>query len=51
MDCYGIKGCETFIGHNEIESSDSPGVMRGLVDLAASLDSVLKEHLKTATVF
>lgn len=33
------------------ESSDNPGVFRGLVDLVASLDNVLEDHLKTVTVF
>ncbi|XP_064180996.1 zinc finger MYM-type protein 1-like isoform X1 [Anguilla rostrata] len=53
IDC--VKFCGAFElalrGHNETESSDNPGVFRGLVDLVASLDSVLEEHLKTATVF
>ncbi|XP_071371303.1 zinc finger MYM-type protein 1-like [Centroberyx affinis] len=53
IDC--VKFCGAFElalrGHNETESSDNPGVFRGLVDLVASLDSVLDEHLKTATVF
>lgn len=38
-------------GHDETQSSDSPGIFRGLVDLVASLDDVLEDHLKTATVF
>lgn len=37
-------------GHDETESSDNPGIFRGLVDFVASLDSVLEEHIKTATV-
>lgn len=53
IDC--IKFCGAFElalrGHDETESSDNPGVFRGLVDLVASLDTVLEEHLKTATVF
>lgn len=53
IDC--VKFCGAFElalrGHNETESSDNPDVFRGLVDLVASLDSVLEDHLKTATVF
>ena len=54
-----IIDCEKFCGafeialrgHDESESSENPGVFRGLVDLVASLDAVLQEHLQTATVF
>lgn len=53
IDC--IQFCGAFElalrGHDETESSDNPGVFRGLVDLVASLDNVLEDHLKTATVF
>ena len=35
-------------GHDE---RDNPGIFRGLVDVVASLDSALKEHLESATVF
>ena len=38
-------------GHDESENSDNPGIFRGLVDVVASLDSALKEHLESATVF
>ena len=38
-------------GHDEYDESDNPGILRGLVDLMASIDSVLEEHLKNATVF
>ena len=31
--------------------TDNPGIFRGLVDVIASLDSALKEHLESATVF
>nr|XP_054598746.1 zinc finger MYM-type protein 1-like [Nothobranchius furzeri] len=52
IDC--VKFCGAFElalrGHDETESSENPGVFRGLVDLVASLD-VLEDHLKTATVF
>ena len=53
IDC--VKFCGAFEialrGHDESESSENPGVFRGLVDLVASLDAVLQEHLQTATVF
>lgn len=53
IDC--VKFCRAFelalCGHDETESSHNPGVFRGLVDLVTSLDTVLEEHLKTATVF
>ncbi len=38
-------------GHDESETSDNPGIFRGLVDFVASLDGVLKKHLENATVF
>ena len=37
-------------GHDETASSNNPGIFSG-GDLVASLDGVLEEHLKTATVF
>ena len=37
-------------GPNEKADSDNPGVFLGLVDFAATLDSVLTKHLETATV-
>ncbi|XP_034038832.1 zinc finger MYM-type protein 1-like [Thalassophryne amazonica] len=53
IDC--LKFCGAFEldlrGHDESESSDDPGIFRGLADLVASLDGVLKEHLENATVF
>ena len=53
VDC--VKFCGAFQlalrGHDETDSSDNPGIFRGLVDFVASQDSVLVEHLKTATVF
>ncbi|KAK0136742.1 hypothetical protein N1851_027095 [Merluccius polli] len=53
IDC--IKFCGSFElalrGHDESASSDNPGVFLGLVDLVASLDSAMKEHLEKATVF
>ncbi|KAK0131414.1 Zinc finger MYM-type protein 1 [Merluccius polli] len=53
VDC--VKFCGAFEvalrGHDESESSDNPGIFRGLVDFVASLDHALKEHLENATVF
>ena len=53
IDC--IRFCGAFElalrGHDETESSNNPGVFRGLVDLVASLDNVMHEHLQNATVF
>lgn len=53
IDC--VKFCGAFEldlhGHDESESSQNPGVFRGLVDFVASLDVVLQEHTQTATVF
>ncbi|KAM4628575.1 zinc finger MYM-type protein 1-like [Polymixia lowei] len=53
IDC--VKFCGAFElalrGHDESESSENPGIFRGLVDFVASLDGVLEEHLRTATAF
>ena len=53
IDC--VKFCGAFElalrGHDESENSDNPGIFRVLVDVVASLDSALKEHLESATVF
>ncbi|KAL1276105.1 hypothetical protein QQF64_035728 [Cirrhinus molitorella] len=53
IDC--VKFCGAFElalqGHDERESSDNPGIFRGLVNFVASLDGVLKEHLENATAF
>lgn len=53
IDC--IKFCGAFElalrGHDESETSENPGVFRGLVDFVASLDDVLREHIEKATVF
>ncbi|XP_016392825.1 uncharacterized protein LOC107727468, partial [Sinocyclocheilus rhinocerous] len=38
-------------GDDETETSDNPGVFRGLVDLVASLVNIMQEHLEHATVF
>ncbi|XP_067284102.1 zinc finger MYM-type protein 1-like isoform X2 [Pseudorasbora parva] len=50
IDC--VKFCGAFeLALRESESLDKPWIFRGLVDLVASLDGVLKEHLENATVF
>ena len=53
IDC--IKFCGAFElalrGHDENLTSDNPGVFLGLVNFAAALDSVLSQHLESATVF
>ncbi|XP_063747657.1 zinc finger MYM-type protein 1-like [Eleginops maclovinus] len=53
IDC--VKFCGAFElalrGHDESENSENPGIFHGLVDVVASLDGVLKEHLESATVF
>ncbi|XP_063046928.1 zinc finger MYM-type protein 1-like [Engraulis encrasicolus] len=53
IDC--VKFCGAFElalrGHDESADSNNPGVFLGLVDFVASIDSTLKEHLETATVF
>ncbi|KAL1277160.1 hypothetical protein QQF64_023833 [Cirrhinus molitorella] len=41
----------TLRGHDETETSVNPSVFRGLVDLVASLDNIMQEHLEHATVF
>ncbi|KAM3858515.1 zinc finger MYM-type protein 1-like [Diretmus argenteus] len=52
IDC--VKFCGAFElalrGRDDSESSENPGVFRGLVDFVASRDAVLQEHLQT-TVF
>lgn len=53
IDC--IKFCGAFElalrGHDESESSENPGIFRGLVNFTSELDKTLSEHLKNATVF
>lgn len=53
IDC--IKFCGAFElalrGHDESEESTNKGIFLGLVDFAAELDTVLKDHLQLATVF
>ncbi|KAM9425523.1 zinc finger MYM-type protein 1-like [Pholidichthys leucotaenia] len=50
IDC--LKFCGAFDlalhGHDESDSSDNPGILPGLVDLVASLDGAMKEHLQNA---
>jgi hypothetical protein len=50
-----IKFCGAFElalrGHDERESSEDPGIYRGLINFAAELDSVLATHLNEAKVF
>ncbi|KAL2085060.1 hypothetical protein ACEWY4_020578 [Coilia grayii] len=53
IDC--IKFCGAFElalrGHDESQCSDNPRIFRGLVDLLASIDYDLRQHLDNATVF
>ena len=53
IDC--IKFCGNFElslrGRDEITNSDNPGVFLGLVKMTSEMDSILKSHLETATVF
>lgn len=53
IDC--IKFCGAFElalrGHDERDTSENPGIFRGLVDLMASIDRDLNDHLENATVF
>ena len=50
-----IKFCGAFElalrGHDETETSNNPGVFRGIINLMAELDNVLANHLANATVF
>lgn len=38
-------------GHDESDTSNNPGIFRGLINFSSELDSVLKNHLENATVF
>lgn len=53
IDCVKFCGASELAlrGHDESETSENPGIFRGLVDFVASLDGVLKEHLENTTVF
>lgn len=50
-----IKFCGAFElalrGHDESDTSQNPGIFRGLINFAAELDSTLSEHLNKASVF
>lgn len=50
-----IKFCGEFElavrGHDETEESDNPGIFKGLINYTAALDTALKDHLETSTVF
>ncbi|XP_041842179.1 uncharacterized protein LOC121640469 [Melanotaenia boesemani] len=52
IDC--IKFCGAFElalrGHDERDSSENPGIFRGLVDLMASIDRDLNDHLESRAV-
>ena len=53
IDC--MKFCGAFElalrGHDESEHSDNPGIFLGLVDLISSIDSAVKEHIESSSVF
>lgn len=53
IDC--IKFCGVFElalrGHDETESSENPGIFRGLIDFVSQLDIIFKEHLQNSTAF
>ncbi|XP_040177751.1 zinc finger MYM-type protein 1-like [Rana temporaria] len=51
IDCMKFCGAFELAMRGCDESSDNPGIFRGLVDFVASLDGVLKDHLQNATVF
>ncbi|XP_072378059.1 zinc finger MYM-type protein 1-like [Diabrotica undecimpunctata] len=38
-------------GHDETQTSDNPGIFRGLINFTAELDKTLAQHLKESTVF
>lgn len=50
-----IKFCGAFElalrGHNETESSENPGIFRGLINFVAELDSIFKDHLENSKSF
>ncbi|XP_072384441.1 zinc finger MYM-type protein 1-like [Diabrotica undecimpunctata] len=53
IDC--IKFCSVFElalrGHDETQTSDNPGIFRGLINFTAELDKTLAQHLEESTVF
>ncbi|XP_018328999.1 zinc finger MYM-type protein 1 isoform X3 [Agrilus planipennis] len=50
-----IKFCGAFElalrGQDEIETSQNPGIFRGLINLSAELNATLREHLQNVSVF
>ncbi|XP_072384690.1 uncharacterized protein [Diabrotica undecimpunctata] len=38
-------------GHDETQTSDNPGIFRGLINFTAELDKTLAQHLEESTVF
>lgn len=50
-----IKFCGAFElalrGHDEGDTSENPGIFRGLINFSAELDATLSEHLKNASIF
>ncbi|GBO22897.1 hypothetical protein AVEN_3784-1 [Araneus ventricosus] len=53
IDCILFCGAFelAFLGHDEREDSLNTGVFRGLINFSVELDSSLKDHLTSATVF
>ena len=53
IDC--IKFCGAFElalrGHDESDSSENPGIFRGLIDFVTSLDNAVREHMESNQVF
>lgn len=53
IDC--IKFCGIFElalrGHDETDSSENPGIFRGLINFTAELDKTVAEHLNNSKVF
>jgi hypothetical protein len=38
-------------GHDETENSENPGIFLALVDLVSRIDSAVKEHIQSSSVF
>jgi hypothetical protein len=38
-------------GHDETENSEKPRIFLGLVDLVSSVDTAMKEHTESSSVF
>ena len=53
IDCIKFCGLHELAlrGSNESEDSENPGIFLGLVKMQSELDSTLKSHLESATVF